>query len=114
MMIMIEQLHVLIYLIVFIVGAILGLLYSYQKHLEPYIIKETNIPILVMAILGWFLFVNYSLLNFIPSFIVISIGLFLIGFVIDMRPGYGRRETVLGIIVAVVIWFFTQCLFNII
>jgi energy-converting hydrogenase A subunit L len=114
MMIMIEQLYVLIYLIVFIVGAICGLLYSYQKHLEPYVIKETNIPILVMAIVGWFLCINFGLFSFIPSFILISIGLFLVGFVIDMRPGYGRRETVIGIVIAVIIWFFTQCLFNII
>lgn len=110
---MIEKLYLLIYLIVFIAGAISGLLYSYQKHLEPYVVKETNIPVLIMAVVGWFLALNFGLFDFIPQVILLSVGLFLVGFVLDMRPGYGRKETVIGIVISVVIWFFTQCLFNI-
>ncbi|MDD5959691.1 MAG: DUF2104 domain-containing protein [Methanobrevibacter wolinii] len=110
---MIEKLYLLIYLIVFVAGAICGLLYSYQKHIEPYVVKETSIPILIIAIIGWFLTLNFGLFNFIPQFIVISIGLFLVAFVLDMRPGYGRKETVIGIIISVILWFFTQCLFSI-
>ncbi len=108
---MIEELHFLIYLIVFIVGAALGLLYSYSIHLEPFVVKEKfNIPILAMAIVGWVLALNYGLLKMLPSVIVISIGVFLIGFVIDMRPGYGRRETAIGFVVSLLIWLITHVL----
>lgn len=104
-----EELYFLIYLIVFIVGAALGLLYSYSIHLEPFVVKEKiNIPILAMAIIGWFLTLNFGLLNMVPNFILISIGVFLIGFVIDMRPGYGRRETVIGFVVSLLIWLITH------
>lgn len=104
-----EELYFLIYLIVFIVGAALGLLYSYSIHLEPFVVKEKiNIPILAMAIIGWFLTLNFGLLNMVPSFILISIGVFLIGFVIDMRPGYGRRETVIGFVVSLLMWLITH------
>lgn len=107
---MIAELYFLIYVIVFIVGAVSGLLYSYSIHLEPFVVKEKfNIPILIMAIIGWIFTLNFSLFSMIPSFILISIGVFLIGFVIDMRPGYGRKETIIGMIISILIWLITHC-----
>ncbi|MCQ2737097.1 MAG: DUF2104 domain-containing protein [archaeon] len=94
----------LIYVLVFIIGSIAGLLLSYKKHMEPFIISEIDVVYLVLAIIGWFLFLNFPLLSFIPSFIAISIGLFLIGLVIGARPGYGRKETVIGAIISISIY----------
>lgn len=94
----------LIYVLVFIIGSIAGLLLSYKKHMEPFIISEIDVVYLVLAIIGWFLFLNFALLSFIPSFIAISIGLFLIGLVIGARPGYGRKETVIGAIISILIY----------
>lgn len=94
----------LIYVLVFIIGSIAGLLLSYKKHMEPFIISEIDVVYLVLAIIGWFLFLNFALLSFIPSFIAISIGLFLIGLVIGARPGYGRKETVIAAIISILIY----------
>ena len=44
------------------------------------------------------------MVQFIPAFIAISIGLFLIGLVIGARPGYGRKETVIGAIISILIY----------
>lgn len=89
----------LIYILTFVIGSILGLLWSYKKHGEPYVIKGLDIPITVIALIGWIL-----IFNFTWSVILLAIGFFLVGFVLNERPGYGRLETVIGIVVSAVIY----------
>lgn len=98
------EIFYMVYILVFIIGSIAGLLLSYKKHMEPFIISEIDILYLVLAIIGWFLFINFALVQFIPAFIAISIGLFLIGLVIGARPGYGRKETFIGALISIIIW----------
>ena len=82
----------MIYLLAFVIGSIAGLLYSYKKHGEPYILKGLEVPALIIAIIGWILVINFHF-----NMITFAIGLFLVGFVIGERPGYGRGETVIGV-----------------
>ena len=89
----------LIYILTFVIGSILGLLWSYKKHGEPYVIKGLDIAITVIGLIGWIL-----IFNFTWSVILLAIGFFLVGFVLNERPGYGRLETVIGIIVSAVIY----------
>ncbi|MCC9261925.1 hypothetical protein MBBWO_02440 [Methanobrevibacter woesei] len=89
----------LIYILTFVIGSILGLLWSYKKHGEPYVIKGLDIAITVIALIGWIL-----IFNFTWSVILLAIGFFLVGFVLNERPGYGRLETVIGIVVSAVIY----------
>ena len=98
-----NELFYLIYLLAFIIGAILGLLISYRKHKEAFIINKIDIVSLIISIVGWTLLFNYNLIP-IFSVIIISIALFLIALVFGMRPGYGRKETVMGIMISAVIW----------
>ena len=106
-----NELSYLIYLLVFIVGSIIGLLISYKKHGEPFILNGIDIFSLIVAIVGWVLLINYglivSLIGFVSPEIIISIALFLIALIIGMRPGYGRKETVIGVIVSLIIWIFS-------
>ena len=88
----------MIYLLAFIIGLIVGLLYSYKKHGEPYILKGLEIPPLIIAILGWILVINFHF-----NIVLFAIGLFLVGFVIGERPGYGRGETLIGVGVGLLI-----------
>ena len=95
------MLDYMIYIITFTVGLILGLLYSYSKHGEPFIaVTEPNIPLMVVSIVGWFLGFNSS------NVILSAIGFLLAGFVMGERPGYGRKETATGLIIAVVVYVF--------
>ena len=103
-----EELYIMIYILVFIIGSILGLLLSYKKHMEPYIISEIDVLTLVLAIIGWFLLLNHVLIGFVSSVILLAIAFFLIGLAIGRRPGYGRKETAIGIIIAAVVWIFTS------
>ena len=49
------MLDYMIYIITFTVGSILGLLYSYSKHGEPFVaVTDLNIPFMVVSIFGWF------------------------------------------------------------
>jgi len=106
-----NELPYLIYIIVFIIGSVLGLLISYKKHNEPFIINKIDILTLIISVVGWILLFNNALfvsfLSYIgiSSIIIISIALFLIGLVIGMRPGYGRYETVIGIVISAIIFF---------
>jgi len=106
-----NELSYLIYLLVFIIGSILGLLISYKKYGEPFIFNDIDIISLVISIVGWVLLLNYglivSLFAFISPEIIISIALFLIALIIGMRPGYGRKETVIGIAISAIIWIFS-------
>lgn len=99
------MLNYMIYLLAFIIGSICGLLYSYNKHGEPYIIKGLEIPALIIAIVGWIL-----LFNFYTNLLLFSIGFFLVGFVIGERPGYGRGETVIGLVVGLIVYGIFKCL----
>ena len=87
----------MIYIITFTVGSILGLLYSYSKHGEPFVaVTDLNIPFMVVSIVGWFLGFNSG------NVILSAIGFLLAGFVMGERPGYGRKETAVGLIIAIV------------
>lgn len=103
-----EELYYMIYIIVFVIGSIAGLLLSYKKHMEPFIISEIDVLTLVLAIVGWFLLLNHGLIGFISSVILLTIAFFFIGLAIGRRPGYGRKETAIGILIAVIVWIFTS------
>lgn len=92
----------LIYVLIFIVGSIVGLLFSYRQHGEPFVRDKINIPILIIAILGWVMVIN----TFLNSSLILGtlIGLFWVAFVFGMRPGYGRYETIVGILVSIAIY----------
>ena len=53
----------LLYLLTFIVGSVLGLLVSYKKHGEIYIIQKIDIVALIAAIIGWVLLFNFALFS---------------------------------------------------
>ncbi|MGL6297649.1 MAG: energy-converting hydrogenase subunit EhaL family protein [Methanobacteriaceae archaeon] len=113
-----NELSYLLYLIIFVVGAILGLLFSYKKHGEAFIVNTIDIPPLILAILGWALLINYgffmAIINniiLLPVELFISISILFISFVIGMRPGYGRKETAIGIIITIFIWIITNLSF---
>ncbi|MDR2966413.1 MAG: DUF2104 domain-containing protein [Methanobacteriaceae archaeon] len=101
-----DSLLYLLYLLAVIIGAVLGLLISYKNHKEAFVINKIDIISLIISIVGWTLLFNYSLIP-IFSAITISIGLLLIALVFGMRPGYGRKETLIGIVVSVIIWIFS-------
>ena len=94
----------LIYILSFVIGYILGLLLSYKKYSEPFIINKIDVLALIMAIIGWVLALNAQLIPAIPEFITVTVGVFLFAMVFGMRPGYGRYETVIGFAVAGIIW----------
>jgi energy-converting hydrogenase A subunit L len=94
----------LLYLISFVLGSVVGLVLSYQKYKSPFAIDKIDVLALVIAIIGWFLTLNSSLLTFIPSYVAIAMGLFLVALVLGMRPGYGRYETIIGLAVGGIIW----------
>ena len=90
------MLDYMIYLLTFAVGSIIGLLYSYKQHGEPFVaVTKLNIPALVISLIGWFLAFNSG------NVILSAVGFFLGGFVMGERPGYGRKETAIGLIIAV-------------
>lgn len=109
-----NELFYLIYILVFIIGSIAGLLISYKKHGEPFVFNDIEIISLIISIIGWILLFNYelfvSLIGFISSEIIISIGLFLVTLVIGMKPGYGRKETLIGMVISVILWLMVYML----
>lgn len=94
----------LLYILSFVLGSIVGLVLSYRKYKAPYALGKIDIIALVLAVVGWFLALNSALITFIPTYITITIGVFLLAMVLGMRPGYGRNETFIGIIIAGIIW----------
>ena len=93
------MLDYMIYILAFAVGSILGLLYSYKQHGEPFVADDKlNILALVVAIAGWCLAFNAG------NVILVAVGLLLGGFVMGERPGYGRKETAIGLILAVILY----------
>ncbi len=100
-----NQLIYFVYVLSFIIGSLLGLVLSYRKYTEPFVRKNIDLAALILALIGWIITVNYSLLEpLIPYYLSITIGVFLIAMVIGMRPGYGRYETITGFVVAGIIW----------
>jgi energy-converting hydrogenase A subunit L len=89
----------MIYILAFAVGSILGLLFSYKQHGEPYVaVPDFNMPMAVISILGW-------CLAFCSGNVILSaIGFLLGGFVMGERPGYGRKETAIGLIIAIIMY----------
>jgi energy-converting hydrogenase A subunit L len=98
----------LIYLISFVIGSVVGLLLSYKKYSAPFVTEKIDAIALVVAILGWLLLLNNTLLVLYQPFISITVGLFLVAMVLGMRPGYGRYETVIGFIVSGALWIVTS------
>jgi len=101
---MTDQIIYLIYVLSFVIGSIVGLVLSYKKYSEPFITRNIDIMALILAIIGWTLALNSSLIFMVPYYISITIGVFLIAMVIGMRPGYGRYETVIGFAISGIIW----------
>lgn len=98
----------LIYLISFVLGSIVGLLLSYKKYTAPFVTERIDIAALILAIIGWVLLINNTLLAIFQPAISITIGLFLVALVLGMRPGYGRYETVIGFIISGALWLVTS------
>jgi len=93
------MLDYMIYILAFAVGSILGLVYSYKQHGEPFVaVTDFNMIYAVISILGW-------CLAFCSGNVILStIGFLLGGFVMGERPGYGRKETAVGLIIAIVMY----------
>lgn len=98
------ELFYLIYILAFVIGTILGLLLSYKKYSLPFVIDEMDNVALIISIIGWILLINSSLIPIIPQELTITLSLFLVSLIIGMRPGYGRKETYIGIIIAGLIY----------
>ena len=108
---MIEYLNYLIYIVTFIIGSIAGLLWSYKNHSQPYIINGLDSVALIVASVGWIFVFLGGILWTNVSFILLAVGFFLVGFVFSERPGYGRKETVIGIVVGIVIYAILKYVF---
>ncbi|MCK9150734.1 energy-converting hydrogenase subunit EhaL family protein [Methanobacterium alcaliphilum] len=100
----------LIYLVSFVLGSVVGLLLSYKKYGAPFVTEKIDAIALIIAIVGWILLINNQLLMIIPFYVSITIGVFMAAMVLGMRPGYGRYETVIGIVVSAVLWLATNML----
>lgn len=98
------MLDYMIYILAFAVGSILGLLYSYKQHSEPFVaVTDFNMPAVVVSILGW-------CLGFCSGNVILSaIGFLLGGFIMGERPGYGRKETAVGLVIAIILYFLLKC-----
>ena len=94
------MLNYMIYILTFAVGSILGLLYSYKQHGEPFVaVTKFNIPFALVSIVGW-------VLGFCSGNVILSsVGFLLAGFVMGERPGYGRKESAVGLIIAIIVFF---------
>lgn len=93
------MLDYMIYILAFAVGSILGLVYSYSQHGEPFVaVTKFNIPFAIISTVGWVLGFNSG------NIILSAIGFLLAGFVMGERPGYGRKETAVGLIIAIVVY----------
>lgn len=93
------MLDYMIYLLAFAAGSILGLLYSYKQHGEPFVaVTKLNMLALVISIIGWVLAFNGG------NVILSAIGFLLGGLVMGERPGYGRKETAIGLIIAAIVY----------
>ena len=97
------MLDYMIYILAFVVGSIVGLVYSYKQHGEPYVDISFNVVAAVVAVVGWILAFNSG------NVILSAIGFVLGGFIMGERPGYGRKETALGLIIAIIVYLILKC-----
>jgi energy-converting hydrogenase A subunit L len=98
----------LIYLISFVIGSIVGLLLSYKKYSAPFVTEKIDIIALIVSVIGWVILLNNQLIVLIQPFISITVGLFMVAMVLGMRPGYGRYETVIGVVISGAVWLLTN------
>ena len=77
-------------------GGFLGLSYSYNKYVKPYVERSIDKWALISAVLGGVIF-SIPL----PYGINCPLSLFLLGIPFGMRPGYGRIELIVGVSIAV-------------
>ena len=93
------MLNYMIYILAFAVGSILGLLYSYKQHGEPFVaVTKFNTVAAIISIIGWVLAFNAG------NIILSGIGFLLAGFVMGERPGYGRKESAVGLIISIIVY----------
>ncbi|WP_298525634.1 energy-converting hydrogenase subunit EhaL family protein [uncultured Methanobrevibacter sp.] len=97
------MLDYMIYIIAFVVGSIAGLVYSYKQHGEPFVDTSLNAVAAVVAVVGWVLAFNSG------NVILSAIGFVLGGFIMGERPGYGRKETAMGLIIAIIVYLILKC-----
>lgn len=89
----------MIYILAFAIGSILGLLYSYKQHGEPYVaVSKFNTVAAVVSVIGWVLAFNAN------NIILSGVGFLLAGFIMGERPGYGRKESAVGLIIAIIVY----------
>lgn len=81
------------HLVMFALGMLIGLEVSYKWHSEPFVKRRIEPIPLIVALIGGGLMIIYA-----------PLGLFLIGFVVGMRPGYGVYESIIGILFALILW----------
>ncbi|BAW32275.1 MAG TPA: DUF2104 family protein [Methanothermobacter sp.] len=81
------------HLVMFTIGTLVGLEVSYKWHSEPFVKRKIEPIPLLIALIGGGLMIIYA-----------PVGLFFIGFVIGMRPGYGVYESIIGILFALILW----------
>ncbi|WP_455240971.1 energy-converting hydrogenase subunit EhaL family protein [Methanothermobacter tenebrarum] len=81
------------HLLMFTIGMLIGLEVSYKWHSEPFVRKRIEPIPLILALIGGGLMIIYA-----------PVGLFFIGFVMGMRPGYGVYESIIGILFALILW----------
>ena len=94
----------LVYILSFVIGMIVGLVFSYKKYTEPFVNQNIDLIALAVSIVGWILFLNSQLIMLIPQYISITLGLFFVAVVLGMRPGYGRYELAIGFVISGIIW----------
>lgn len=93
------MLNYMIYILAFVVGSIIGLVYSYKKHGEPFVaVTKFNFLAAVLSAIGWILAFNAG------NIILSAIGFALAGFIMGERPGYGRKESAVGLIISIIIY----------
>ena len=80
-----------------VIGGFLGLSYSYNKYIQPYVEGGIDRSILICSIIGGLLF----LVN-LPYNINYPIACLLLGIPFGMRPGYGNIELIIGILIATI------------
>ncbi len=90
-----EELAILGAVAAFIAGSLVGLEYSYRVYREIFRERRLDPIALPLALLGWAT-LAVSWLKWRP--LGLCAGAFLAGYVLNMRPGYGRIETALGLI----------------
>ena len=93
-----------VYILSFVIGMIVGLVFSYKKYTEPFVNQNIDLIALAVSIVGWILFLNSQLIMLIPQYISITVGLFFVALVLGMRPGYGRYELAIGFVISGIIW----------